>query len=103
MSESKESSNFFGTCARKSRSNDKYFHHLHYDGSDAEFWTPEPISICPVFYIVVTLGFWEGAARYCHAGASSPRSRFNGPFIGCQWEYRFPHGQTFTLKCKEVT
>jgi len=31
------------------------------------------------------------------------RSWFNGPVIRCQWEYRFPHGQTFTLKCKEVT
>ncbi len=103
MSESKESSDFFGTCARKSGSNDKCFHHLGYDGSDAEFWTPEPISIRPVFYIVVTPGFREGAAGYCHARASLPRSRLNGPFIGCPWEYRFPHGQAFTLKCKEVT
>ncbi len=99
MSESKESSNFFGTCARKSGSNDKCFHHLRSDGCDAEFWTPEPISIRPVFYIVVTAGFREGTAGHCHARASSPRSRLNGPFIGCQWE----HGQTFTLKCREVT
>ena len=72
MSESKESSNFFGTCVRKSGSNDKCFHHLRSDGSDAEFWTSEPISIRPVFYIVVTPWFREGAAGYCHARALSP-------------------------------
>ena len=103
MSESKESSNLFGTCARKSGSNDKRFHHLSYDGSVAELWTPGPISIRPVFYIVVTPEFREGAARYCHARASLPRSRLNGPFNWCQWEYRSPHGQIFTLKCKELT